>query len=212
MKGWMKALLWTAGILAVVFGVLRYWFMDFQRIPEDVNDVRNWANAPNLEPGDFALVWRGGTPHTGDLVRCIDPNDNSRWLVARVVALGGEKVETIDGVLAINNFRVRLNACAGDPRKTMSPDGVEVDLPCHSEELGGSKHDIYTANPPMQLAPQVVEAGKMFLLSDNRGDAYANDSRTVGALPVEACQQRLMMRLWSKKGWGDDKRRLTFLF
>src|SRR6185436_20251221 len=108
MKGWMKALLWTAGILAVAFGVLRYWFMDFQRIPEDVNDVRNWANAPNLEPGDFVLVWRGGAPHTGDLVRCVDPNDNTRWLVARVVATGGEKVEMIDGVLAVNNFRVRL--------------------------------------------------------------------------------------------------------
>ena len=212
MKGWMKALLWTAGILGIVFGVLRYWFIDFQRIPEDVNDLRNWANAPNLEPGDFALVWRRSTPHVGDLVRCVDPTDSSRWMVARVVGLAGEKVEIIDGVLLINNFRMRLNACDTEPRKTMGPDGVEVELGCNSEELGASKHDIYGPGSAAQMAPVVVEAGKFFLLSDNRQDAYAHDSREVGPMPVEACSQRLVVRLWSKKGWSDSTRRMSFLF
>ncbi|MEO7095071.1 MAG: S26 family signal peptidase, partial [Polyangiales bacterium] len=145
MKGWMKALLWIAGILGIVFAILRIWFIEFQRIAEDVNDPRNWANAPNLEPGDFALVWRSGTPHTGEIVRCVDPVDPQRWLVARIVAIAGEKVEMVDGVVLINNFRIRLNPCAGAPRKIMSPDGVETELKCHSEELGGSQHDVYSA-------------------------------------------------------------------
>ena len=212
MKGWMKTLLWTVGILGVVFGVLRYWFIDFQRIPDDVNDVRNWANAPNLEPGDLALVWRGSTPHVGDLVRCVDPADQTRWMVARIVAIAGEKVEMIDGVVLINNFRARLSACEGEPRKIMGLDGVETDLPCSGEELGSSKHDMYGPGPTGQMAPLVVEPGRIFLLSDNRGDPWAHDSRHVGTMPIEACSQRLVVRMWSKKGWSDSSRRMSFLF
>lgn len=212
MNGWVKAFLWTVGILGVVGGVLRMWFVDVHRIPDDVNDVRNWANAPNLEPGDVALVWRGGDVHAGDVVRCVDPVDPTRWLVARVVGLGGEKIEVIDGVLAINNFRARLGRCENDPRPTMSPDGTEVDLPCQGEELGGSHHDTYSPGAATEMPPVLVERGKLFLLSDNRGDQYAHDSRTLGTFPVEACKQRLMVRMWSKKGWGDSARRMSFLF
>lgn len=212
MKGWMKALLWTAGILGIVFGVLRIWFIEFQRIPEDRNDLRNWANAPNLEPGDFVLVWRGSTPHVGDMVRCVDPDDPGRWMVARVVGIAGEKVEMVDGVVLINNFRTRINACEGEPRKTMSPEGVEVDFTCNSEELGASRHDMYGPGSATQMAPVVVEAGKVFLLSDNRQEAFAHDSRQVGSMPIEACSQRLAVRLWSKKGWSDSSRRMSFLF
>jgi signal peptidase I len=212
MKGWLKALLWIAGILGVLFLVLRIWFIDFQRIGADRNDPRNWANAPNLEPGDFALVWRSGTPHTGEIVRCVDPTDTSRWLVARVIAISGERVEMIDGVLLINNFRVRLGACSAGPRKIMGADGIETEFPCQSEELGGSKHDIYGPGSGVQMAPLVVEAGKIFLLSDNRSEPFAHDSRELGTMPVEACTQRLVVRMWSQKGWGDSERRMSFLF
>lgn len=210
----MKVLLWTSIVLGTVFGVLRYWFIDFHRVPEDVNDPRNWANAPNLEPGDLALVWRSGTPHAGDIVRCPDPQDPSRWIVARVIGLPGDKVEWNESGLKINGFRVRTMACDHDARPVMNTDGAEVKLGCQGEELGGSRHDTYQSTQVPFFAETIIETGKFFLVSDNRLSPWAYDSRyaEVGQVAIDTCTQRLMLRMWSKKGWGDGDRRLSFLF
>lgn len=216
MRGWLRALLWFGGALAIVVGALRYWFIDFHRVPEDTSDPRNWSNAPNLEPGDFVLVWRGGTPHVGDLVRCPDPADPTRWMVARVIGIGGDRIEWTEAGLRINNFRVRTVACANPPRKVFSPEmGAEVDVPCNGEEIGGSQHDADQVPTAIGMpAPATVEAGKLFLLSDNRLSPWTYDSRSVevGQIPQEQCTQRLIVRLWSQKGWSDSERRFTFLF
>jgi len=213
MKGWQRAILWTIGILAVIFGVLRYFFIDFHQVPDDPNDVRNWSNAPNLEPGDFVLVWRAGNVHVGDMVRCADPTDGTRWFAGRVIGLPGDKVDITDGTFRINGFRVGTSGCMSRPRKIKDGDGIDVEMPCAMEEIGGSKHEIYVKNLP-QFAEAQVEAGKIFILSDNRNAPWAYDSRTpeLGAFPEEACKQRLVLRLWSKKGWGDAERRMGFLF
>src|SRR4051795_4286678 len=142
MKPWMRWTLWIALILGGVYGVLRYFFIEFHTVPEDVNDPHNWANAPNLEPGDLVLVWRGGSPHVGDMVRCSDPTDPQHWLVARVIGTAGDKIEIVDGIVKINNFRLATAACTQLPRKLVDANGAEVETGCHSEELGGSKHDV----------------------------------------------------------------------
>lgn len=215
MKTWLRWLIWIAVIVGIVFGVLRYFFLDFYRIPDDVNDPRNWANAPNLEPGDLALVWRGATAHIGDMVRCPDPTDPQRWLVARVIGTAGDRIEIVDGQFKINGFRVNTVGCSQLPRKVTDASGAEVELSCSNEELGGSKHDV--DNLPTGLPPYAearVEAGKVFLLSDNRAAPWSHDSREpeVGQRPVEECTQRLVIRLVSKKGWSDSERRMGFLF
>lgn len=211
----MRAVLWVALVLGVVFGVLRYFFMDFYRVPEDVTDVRNWSNAPNLEPGDFVMVWRGGSPHVGDLVRCPDPADPNRWMIARVIGVAGDKIEWGDQGLRINNFRVRSVACDHPARKVFSPEaGVEVDVPCEGEELGGGNHDTDNAPTNIPMLTTTVETGKYFLLSDNRFAPWSYDSRNVevGQVPMEQCTQRMLFRLWSKNGWSDSERRFSFLF
>lgn len=213
MKGWQRAILWTVGIAGVTFGVMRYFFIEFHTVPDDPADLRNWANAPNLEPGDLALVWRGGVPHVGDMVRCPDPTDPSRWYVGRVIGLPGDRIDITDGTFRINGFRVPTGACASKPRKIKDADGSEVEVPCTMEELGGSKHEVLVKTYS-QYAEVRVEAGKLFLMSDNRSAPWALDSRTpeIGTFPEESCKQRLLIRLWSKKGWGDSDRRMSFLF
>jgi signal peptidase I len=171
--------------------------------------------SPNLEPGDLVLVWRGGTPHIGDVVRCPDPTDPTRWLVARVIATGGDRLEIDNGLMKVNGFRVSTSACLGMPRKVVDASGAEVDMNCSAEEIGGSKHDfaVWPSALPV-LAESKVEAGKLYLLSDNRSSPWSHDSREpeVGQLDVEKCNQRLMVRLVSKKGWSDSARRMGFLF
>ena len=214
MTGWMRALLWLTVVLAVVAGVLRYFFVDFYTVPDQPLDPHAWSNAPNLEPGDVALVWRGGEAHVGDLVRCTDPSDPAHWLVARVVGTGGDRVELGDGVLRINGFHVTTGACSSMPRNVIDPTGMPQELLCAGEDLGGSRHDVLYPKKGETFAVTRVAAEKLFLLSDNRATPWSHDSRIpeIGQMPAEACKQRLLLRLWSKKGWGDAERRISWLF
>jgi len=219
MKPWVRWSLWILLIGGAIFGVLRYWFIDFHVVPDVPTEALNWANSPNLEPGDYVLVWRGGKPHIGDVVRCPDPvpgeGGQPRWLVARVAGIAGDKIEFNDGQLRINGFKVTTSACQAPPRKVLDVTGVEVDLNCYAEEIGGSKHDVQIApNTPLTIPELVVQPGKVYLLSDNRSQPWARDSRDaeVGQIDADQCTQRLLVRLVSKNGWKDSERRMTFLF
>ncbi len=217
MKPWMRWSLWGILFFGALFGALRYWVIDFYTVPETATEPANWANAPNLEPGDFVLVWRMGKPHIGDVVRCPDPSappEAPRWLVARVIGITGDKIEMLEGQLRINGFRVPTGACTGQPRKVVDESGTEVDMVCYSEELGGGKHDVQVLpNAPAAAAlEQVIAPGKLFLLSDNRSPPWNRDSREVGQVDLDSCTQRLAVRLVSKQGWKDADRRMGFLF
>jgi len=219
MKPWVRWTLWILLIGGAVFGVLRYFFIDFHIVPDVPSEPLYWANSPNLEPGDYVLVWRGGKPHIGDVVRCPDPvagpDGQPRWLVARVAGIAGDKIEFADGQLRINGFKVTTAACQQPPRKVIDPAGGEVDLNCWAEEIGGSKHDVQMApNTPLTIPEVVVGPGKVYLLSDNRSQPWSRDSRDaeVGQIDADQCKQRLLVRLVSKSGWKDSDRRMTFLF
>ena len=215
MPAWLRWTLWITGILGLVLGVLRYFFLDFHHVTDDVNDPHNWAMAPNLEPGDFVLVWRGGTPHVGDIVRCPDPTDPQRWLVSRIIGLPGDKIEVVDGAFKINGFRIGTSGCSQPVRPIQHADGNQVSLTCYNEEHGGNKHDIsYLPTGYTPFAEAVVQGGKFFLMSDTRSSPWSNDSRTpeIGQVPIESCKERLIVRITSKAGWGDSARRLGWLF
>jgi signal peptidase I len=49
----------------------------------------------------------------------------------------------------------------------------------------------------------------VFLASDNRH--YHDDSRDFGTVVRASCQERVVFRFWSARGWFDQKRRMTFI-
>lgn len=217
MKPWMRWSLWGILIFGAIFGVLRYWVIDFYTVPDSPNEMIHWANSPNLEPGDKVLVWRLGKPHIGDVVRCVDPSappEAPAMFNGRVIGIAGDKVEIAEGQLKINGFRVTTASCSNPARKVMDESGQMIDLTCSSEELGGSKHDVQyiAAAPPAPPFELVVKPGTFFILSDNRSPPWTHDSREIGLIPEESCTQRLAVRLISKNGWGDSERRMGFLF
>jgi signal peptidase I len=217
MKPWMRWSLWGILFFGVLFGVLRYWVIDFYTVPDAPSEMINWANSPNLEPGDVVLVWRLGKPHIGDVVRCNDPSappEAPKTMNGRVIGIAGDKIELADGQLKINGFRVSTASCSNPARKVMDESGQMIDLTCFSEELGGSKHDVQTIPnaPPAAPVEMVVKPGTFFILSDNRSPPWTHDSREVGLINEDQCTQRLAVRLISKNGWGDSERRMGFLF
>jgi signal peptidase I len=213
----MRWTLWIVVVGGAILGVLRYFFIEFTTIPDEPNEPRSWANAPNLEPGDFVLVWRGGEAHIGDLVICPDPSADppkSKVLIARVIGLPGDKIEYAETGLRINNYRVGGGGCSTMPRKITDAAGAAAELNCVGEEAGSSRHDIYTSPTMAVSALTQVPAEKLYVLSDNRVSPWAHDSREpeVGMLDVAECKKKAVVRLWSKNGWSDAPRRMGFLY
>ncbi|HHC08037.1 MAG TPA: signal peptidase I [Actinobacteria bacterium] len=58
---------------------------------------------PALEPGDWVLARRATGPlRRGDVVVFPDPLESDRFLVKRVVGLGGERIELVDGRVLVD--------------------------------------------------------------------------------------------------------------
>lgn len=97
---------------------------------------------PTLMPDDRVLalkfIYRFTDPKPGDIVVFVPPNEKSKDYIKRVVAVGGQRIKIVDGVVYIN----------GKPlaEPYLSPDSAD----------SGS------------MAEQRIPPGKVFVMGDNR--------------------------------------------
>lgn len=93
-------LLALLGAVLLLLGVVRPFVAEPFFVPTE-------SMSPTLRPGDHVLAWkpayRFGAPKRGDLAVLADPAGGDDVLIKRVVGLGGDKVETQDGVLYVND-------------------------------------------------------------------------------------------------------------
>ena len=134
--------------------------------------------APTLADGDRVLVPRYetwlhrlgvGAFRSGDVVYFPDPLGQGPFrphLIKRIVAEGGDTVELRDGVLYID----------GRPQ-------AEPYLP-------------ETWRAPVDLPPEVVPAGHVFVLGDNRSPLGSIDSRRFGPVDRTHIAGRAALVLW----------------
>lgn len=206
-----RGLFWTAAFVIVIGLVARTVFVDAWVVPDDPK--MSAAVAPSLAGGDTILYMRRNKPAFGDLVRCTDPDDGSRFVVGRVVGLSGDTVETSGRELTVDNKRYIGEMACGQPKFTVPhpTSGSSVEISCDQVEMGGHPHLRGSSVKADVSSPTrtVVGEGMLFLLSDDR--TYHDDSRDFGTLPADSCTGRIVFRLWGKEGWKDDKRRLTFV-
>ena len=211
MNRFVKFLTWTLGICVILGIILRLTLFDVWTIPDD--PVLNASLLPTMGSGDTVLVLTRGTPTLGDLVRCADPEDASRFVVGRIAGFGGDTVEIKHTSLTINGTRFdSREACVKSTFTVANPQtGHETKLNCSRVEMGGGWH-FRGHDPKLNKAgndKQVVGAGRVYLLSDNR--AMHDDSRDFGTIPEENCKQRVVFRLWGPSGWSDSDRRMTVI-
>lgn len=209
-----KGLLWTALILGVVGGALRLLLVRTWTVPSD-DPVLSASIAPSLAPGDFVLLLHAGSVGFGDLVRCTDPDEPRRWIIGRIAGESGDTVEINQGRVTVNGVSAAIeHACVPNTLSIPDPNtGSAVDLRCDMEDLGGNVH-MRGAGAKRGMgvdAPikRTVQAGFFFLVSDNR--TYPSDSRTFGAVPIETCDARIIIRIWSADGFGDAEKRLSWI-
>jgi signal peptidase I len=164
--------------------------------------VPSGSMEPTLLPGDRVVVdmrayglrvpftqwavWSGDAPTRGDVVVFRSPSDGIR-LIKRVVAVGGDRVDLIDGRLAINGTPLAVDHDApenfGDVQVTLNLDA------------GGGP----------DLDDLRVPDGQVLVLGDHRGASI--DGRYFGFVPAAAIYGQARGVFW-RTGDGFGWRRL----
>lgn len=213
MQKLLRFLLWTALIVGVLVGIARATAIRWWRIPEG-DPYLEASIAPTLRGGDLIILWRLTAPKFGDLVLCPEPGAPERMVIGRIIGDPGDKVR-IEGPRVIVNGRAAETEHACRPRtfKVLHPStGAEIEQNCDVEAVAGVSHMRgSTGGHGVQPTPvdQSVEAGKYFLVSDNRLLPY--DSRDFGLVDVASCTETVAFRLVSRAGYLDSEQRFSVI-
>jgi signal peptidase I len=212
----LRTFVFTAVVLGLLVLTLRLTCLRWWQVPLGDADLAA-SVAPTLGAGDWVILWRLTPPGFGDLVLCPDPEAPAEVFVGRIAAEGGDTLSVDErGVITVNNSRAKAELSC-DPAKFSleSPGGGEaVELRCDIETLGGVHHKRAlvpekAAVKPVPLKKRPIEAGSLYLISDNR--LYPFDSRDFGPLPKESCREAIIFRLVSRLGFSDVKKRLSWI-
>ena len=187
---WMRTEVLPLVALVVLMLVARSSFANHYHVPSG-------SMQPSLQPGDRVAVdmraygWRlpfsdrdliqVRDPEPGEVVVFSSPDDGTR-LIKRLVAVGGDTVELVDGRLRING-----NVLASGPLRA-----VEL-FPGRSVPL-----DLRHGGGP-DVARFEVPAGMALVLGDHRGGSH--DGRYFGLVPVDAFYGRAVAVYW-RRGEG----------
>lgn len=200
--------MWLGVILGGI-GVLLYLFVfDTMVVPTD-DPLLVASVAPTLYPQDRILVRRGSEVRDGQLVRCASPDPTVPYVIGRVMGMGGETVELRSERVYING-RPLVSRHACEPVTMSHPvSGQSITLACQVEETEAWTYSYLVASEyPEGARMAVVEAGKLFLVSDNRH--IHKDSRDFGQIDASTCEH-VVFRLWGES-FLDARRRFTLLY
>jgi signal peptidase I len=211
MSGFYRFLLWSSILLGALGAFLYFAFFDVWRLPADDPQFAVSVE-PTLSSGDIVLLARHGTPSTGNLVRCTDPDEPRRWVVGRWVASAGDKVVFDNENLLVNGAHFASPRGCGRPMPVLvnPASGAEEKLPCRQVEFAGITHEILTATEHAEgLRALTVDPNKVVLVSDNRH--MHQDSRDFGSIDPASCEH-IVFRLWGAGGYMDASRRFTIIW
>lgn len=111
-------------------------------------------------------------------------NKNYDQLVKRVIGLPGETIAVHCGVVSINGKPLEEDYVKYVPSGRESPDCITPNLTTDGRDLEST----------------TVPAGSVFVLGDNRGNS--EDSRAIGAIPIESVLGRAVIRYWPLSRFG----------
>lgn len=195
-KGLFKIALWVGGVLLVIGGALRIFFVTPINAGHD-------SMAPTFLAGEKVLLWRDATIEMGDIVVCENPETPGAMVLGRVMGRGGMTLETderddfsIEGTRVDVDWQGAIEFFDADANR-------ELSLRRGIETVGNTEHTIFVREgTEFRLRRTEVPAGKIFLLSDNRS-SVGHDSRTFGPVDESTCLGTVFMR-WNPVDRGAE--------
>ncbi|WP_455139784.1 signal peptidase I [Thermophilibacter sp.] len=170
---------WWAGTLALGVAlavVLRLFVIGAYYVPSG-------SMLDTIHEGDLVLGERVtlglSEPAAGDVVTFDSPLTEGETLVKRVVAVGGQTIDLVDGAVYVDGESldepyVRLDPATGAPERTDS-----------LSDLAGSAGISY---------PYTVPEGMVWVMGDNRTNS--KDSRYFGPVSVDDVTSRALLIYW----------------
>ena len=171
----LRSILSFVAMVALVMGFV--WVM--KSFVYQAYSVPTGSMETTIMPGDMLFAekisYRSHTPEQGDIVTFLDPRAASeeRVLIKRVIAVGGQTIELIDGSVYI--------------------DGTRLD---ESYTQGGT----YPLTSTIVTYPYTVPEGHVFVMGDNRTNS--TDSRAFGAVSLDAVLERAVFIYWPFSHFG----------
>lgn len=137
--------------------------------------IASAAMAPTLRSGERILVdtraYLVNPPERGDVVAIARPDVGKALFVKRVVAVGGDVIESAGNVVRLNGAILR------------EPYIAPIDM---------------SEDPPIDFGPTAVPAGEFFVIGDARQNS--NDSRYFGCVDLKQIRGRVAYIYWSSDG------------
>lgn len=117
-------------------------------------------------------------PEPGDVVIFDSPLDEDETLVKRVIAVGGQTIDLVDGVVYVDGEALDEPYVEGKPTESLS-------------DLAGSAGISY---------PYTVPEGSLWVMGDNRTNS--KDSRYFGPVSVDSVTSRAILIYWPLEDVG----------
>lgn len=150
-------------------------------------------------------IWTGTLPARGDIIVFKLPSDNKTDYIKRIIGLPGDKIQTINGRLYINDRLVEREAAGID--RVENGMGQQLTVTRYIETLpGGVMHSIYEESDAEALdnaGPFHVPENNYFAMGDNRDNS--RDSRVqelVGFIPFRNIVGRADLIFFSTNGYA----------
>jgi signal peptidase I len=211
MQAWLKIVAWVVGVFGAVVATLYGLVFDVWTVPID-DPLLSASIEPTLSAGEVVVVTRHTSVARGNLLRCEDPQSPGRFVVARAIGRGGDRVDVAAEVVSIDGKRTSSPRRCDPPTVTIHDPNTndDVDLVCAVESYGEVDFAALRAtSKPEPSATATVETGKWYLLSDDRHVHL--DSRDYGQVDPSTCQH-ILFRLVGAAGFGDAKKRLCIIW
>ncbi len=149
-------------------------------------------------------------PKQGDIIVFAYPKDRNLDYIKRCVAVAGDTVEVVDGVLFVNGQAYESNFGDRDGDHSCIPSWTDPES-CPAPRVKKDQ-GAYVRNPRIKTwpweghnRPYTVPEGHIFMMGDNRYNSA--DSRYWGPLDVKLIKGKAAVIYWS---WDQNKKRIRF--
>ncbi len=144
-------------------------------------EIPSGSMEDTIETGDLVFAekvsYYFSSPSQGDIVTFDDPLQDSRVLIKRVIAVGGQTIDLIDGQVYVDG--VMLDEPYTEGKRTdplMPPAGINISYP-------------YT-----------VPEGQLWVMGDNRTNSQ--DSRYFGSVDASTVTSKAVLTYWPLRDFG----------